>query len=447
MNMVLPKGGLRQRVFRAGGWTAVGYGFNQLLRFGSNLIMTRLLFPEAFGLMAIVQSVLIGVTMLSDMAASQSVIRSHKGSDPVYVNSAWTIQILQGAFVSILLVAGSGAIASHFKQPMLADLMRMAALIPLLAGFNSTNIALAQRKVEIKRLTAIDIGSLAFALVTSMLLAWHDPTPFALVEGNLAGAVVKLFASHMLLKGPRNRLAWDREAARSVLSFGSKAMLSSAITFMAGEGSRLLSANLISVKLLALIGLANTLNLIAWRAIQQLSGRVLFPAYAEILRTDPSRLSHALERSRAAQILPALPVSFAFALLGPRIVELLYDPRYVDAGLILQISAVGSMAGVLSGSYAGVLWAMNRVGLSTILLGIQVGLQWGGMLIGFTLAGPLGMVIGSASGAVLNYPVTALVFGSLGLWHRRVDLPVLLLAASTAIVVATTANWSVANSW
>ena len=43
--MSLSTSGLKQRVFRAGGWTAAGYGVGQLLRFGSNIILTRLLFP------------------------------------------------------------------------------------------------------------------------------------------------------------------------------------------------------------------------------------------------------------------------------------------------------------------------------------------------------------------------------------------------------------------
>jgi O-antigen/teichoic acid export membrane protein len=447
MSMVLPKLGLRQRVFQAGAWTAAGYGASQLLRFGSNLIMTRLLFPEAFGLMAIVQSVLIGVTMLSDMAASQSVIRSRSGANPTFLNTAWTIQILQGTLVSLVLLIGAGPIAAHFGQPMLADLLRVAALIALTAAFNSSKIAIAQRNVEVKRLTAIDIGSLALSLVASILLAWHDPTPFALVQGNLIGAIAKLAASHLLLHGPRNRLAWDRGVARSVLSFGSKVMLSSIVTFMAGEGSRLLSANLVSVKLLALMGLASTLNLIAWRAIQQLSGRVLFPAYAEVLREDPGRLSRVLERTRLVQIVPALCVSVAFAFLGPFIVGVLYDQRYADTGLILQISAVGSITGILSGSYSGVLWAMNRVGLGTILLSIQVALQWSGMLLGDHLAGPLGVVVGNTVGIMLNYPVTAIAYGRLGLWHRRIDIPVLLLAAVVTTAVVMTADWSVAKAW
>ncbi len=235
----------------------------------------------------------------------------------------------------------------------------MAALSSLIAGFNSTKIATAERRVEVKRLALIDTIGYSISIAATILLALRDPTPFALVQGNVVGALCKMLASHFLLPGPHNRLAWDRHAARSVFSFGSKVMISSSITFLAGEGSKLLSANLVSVQLLALIGLATNLNTIVWSAIQQLSGRVLFPAYAEVLRNNPGRLPRVLERTRAVQLLPACAASLIFALFGSKIVHFLYDARYADTGLILQISAVGMMTGALTGSYSGVLWAMN----------------------------------------------------------------------------------------
>ena len=447
MHSIAMPGSLKRRVLHAASWTTGGYAANQVMRFASNLVMTRILFPEAFGLMAIVQAVLLGVTMLSDMAASQSVVRSARGADPAYVNTAWTIQILQGAFVALVLFVGAGPIAAHYVQPLLADLIRVAAIVSLIGGFNSTKIALAERNVDAKRVTVIDTASLAASIVASILFAWYDPTPFALVLGNIVGALCKVLASHFWLHGQANRLAWDTGAARNVFSFGSKVVLSSTVTYMAGEGGKLLAANLISVNLLALLALAANLNMVVWRAIQQLSGRVLFPAYAEVLRDDPTRLPRVVERTRFVQVFPACAVSIVFALLGTHIVHLLYDQRYAGAGLLLQIGAVGTMVDVLTGSYGGVLWAMGRVGLGTILLCVQVVLQWGGMLIGHHVAGPLGVVVGATVGGILNYPVTAIAYSRFGLWHWRVDVPVLLSAVLAGAVVVLTGDWSIAKVW
>ena len=185
------QGGLKGRVLRAASWTTAGYAARQVLRFGSNLIMTRLLFPEAFGLMTIVQAVLVGVTLMSDLAATQSVVRSSRGSDPAYVNTAWTIQILQGVLIAAVVVMAAEPLARHFGQPLLVDLLRVAALSLLFTGFNSTKIATAERRVEVKRLALIDTIGYAISIVAMILLAWRDPTPFALVQGTVIGNLVQ----------------------------------------------------------------------------------------------------------------------------------------------------------------------------------------------------------------------------------------------------------------
>src|SRR5690606_17786644 len=108
--------------------------------------------------------------------------------------------------------------------------------------------------------------------------------------------------------------------------------LSSAVTYLAGEGRQLLLAALVDVRLLGLLALASALSLAAWTAIQQVAGKVLFPAYAEVLRNDPARLSSVVERARRAQLVPACLISVFFAFGGSALIALLYDPRYADAG-------------------------------------------------------------------------------------------------------------------
>ena len=53
-------------------WTIVSYGFSQMLRFGSNLVLTRLLVIEFFGLMAVVNILRAGIDFFSDIGISQS---------------------------------------------------------------------------------------------------------------------------------------------------------------------------------------------------------------------------------------------------------------------------------------------------------------------------------------------------------------------------------------
>src|SRR5947207_1772677 len=87
---------LKNRVLRAGVWTLASFGIRQAIRFGTNLVMTRLLVPEMFGVMAIATTVMIGLAMFSDVGLKQNVIHSRRGNEEAFLNTIWVIQIGRG---------------------------------------------------------------------------------------------------------------------------------------------------------------------------------------------------------------------------------------------------------------------------------------------------------------------------------------------------------------
>ncbi|MFC6638676.1 oligosaccharide flippase family protein [Sulfitobacter sediminilitoris] len=74
---------LMARVARSASWIVLGYGASQAIRLASNLILTRLLFPEAFGLMALVGVVTVGLTLFSDVGIAPSIAQSKRGMTPI----------------------------------------------------------------------------------------------------------------------------------------------------------------------------------------------------------------------------------------------------------------------------------------------------------------------------------------------------------------------------
>ena len=90
---------LKQRVVSSGSWVISGHVISQSLRFGGNLILTRLLVPEMFGVMAIVTIVMGGLVMFSDIGLLQNIVQSKRGEELDYLNTAWTIQIIRGFFI------------------------------------------------------------------------------------------------------------------------------------------------------------------------------------------------------------------------------------------------------------------------------------------------------------------------------------------------------------
>ncbi|OIQ99980.1 lipopolysaccharide biosynthesis protein WzxC [mine drainage metagenome] len=401
---------------------------SQVLRLGGNLILTRLLFPEAFGLMAIVQSVIAGMAMLSDLGIETSIIHNKRGHETAFVNTAWTMQVIQSVIIWIMLCIVAPLIASYYSQPMLASLMPAVGFGSVIGGFASTKLALINRSLLMKKLVLIEVGSNALGLFVMILWAWIDHSIWALVGGGLLSAFAKTAASHLLLEGDHNKFAWDRDSAKAMFGFGQWVLVSSILTFIAGEGNKLLVGAFLGVKLLAFFTLASTMSLVFWQIAQQVNSRVLFPAYSEVVRERPERLRAVAARSRLFLIIPGWLIAFFFVLWGDHFMWLLYDQRYAESGNMLRLLAMGSLMGVVGGSYNGLLWAKGMVRISTVVLAVQISVQVLGMILGHHFLGEQGVVLSVAVVSWILYPVQAYIHGRIGLWDPRVDMPFIAIS-------------------
>lgn len=423
---------LKQRVLQSGSWTLAGYGVNQALRLGGNLILTRLLFPEAFGMMAIVTIVCYGVTMFVDMGIAQSIVQNKRGNEPGFINTAWTIQIMLGVLIFIGLSVLAIPVSRFYGVPELAAMLPVIGVSAIINGFNSTRLYTAQRNLEAKRIALIETGSYALSLVLTVYLAWLMQSVWALVWGHVISNALKMAATHLLLSGIRNRLAWERDAAKQLVKFGRWVMWSSVLSFLSIEGGRLLIGALLDMRQLALFTLASTMNLMLWQAIQQLAGRVFFPAYAEVYRNDPKRLSAVMYKARLVITIPSWCLAVFFIFFGTRLMGLLYDERYLGSGAMLELLAAGSLVGCVWGSYTGVLLAMGKVATMTALTAIQIACQVAGMAIGYRYWGGTGIVIGLSAASWVMYCAQAAVMRLNGLWQLKLDL--VFIAASVLVM-------------
>jgi len=432
---------LLSRVLKGGSWSLAGNIASQAIRFGGNLVLTRLLFPQAFGLMAIAQSILTAARLFSDVGLMQSVIRSERGHEPRFLNTIWTLDIVKGIAIVAIMAAIAPFVAKGYSQPALVALLPAMGIAALISSFASTKIALVNRRIDIGRLVAIELGSQVCGLIVMIGWALIDPTPWALVGGNWSSTLTMTLASHFLLKGPSNTFGWDKTVIREVLTFGGWVMVSSSVTFLLGEGSNLLNASLVGATAVGFLGLSTNLALVAWNAIQQIGGRVLFPAYSEVWRDRPAELPRVVERSRRLQLLGGCLVATLFALAGNHVIDFFYDARYRAVGALIQIQAVGTVFAFISSSYAGVLWAIGRPGLNTIILAAQTALLFALLVIGHHFGGLLGLMTGSSFIGIVLYPFNAVLYARFKMFQPRTDIWPALLGLVLAAYVFEFGAW------
>ena len=405
-----------------------GYSIARLLRLASNLLLAHMLFPEAFGLMALVNIVVVGLTMLSDVGLVPGIVQSRRGDDPIFLDTAWSIQIGRGFVLWIAAWLLARPLADFYAQPELARLLPVAALGIVFAGFNSMALASFRRHLKLGRLTVLEIAPQLAGIVVMVGWAYYQRSVWALVAGSLTGACLRTLVSHAM-SDRRDHLCWNPEAARELLHFGKWIFLSTLVAFLSTQLDRLIFAKMIPLGQLGVYGIAAMFATIPIEILSRLGSSVVFPAFSRKL--EGSDLGSSYRRAR----LPLLAVSgltvAPLAAAGIPLIETLYDLRYAEAGWILQVLAAGAWFQALEVAPSCALLALGRpqwiaASHSAKVAGIALFVALGSWIGGFP-----GAVIGFASSNVLLYLTAALGAWLHGLGGFREDL-----MASAALVVA-----------
>lgn len=340
---------LRKRAMTAGSWNLVSQVASQVMRLGGNLIMARLLLPEMFGVMLIATTVSVLLHLLSDVGLRQNIIQSHRGDDPQFLNTAWTVQVIRGfvLFILTLLLALGAWLAqvaelwpadSTYAAPVLPLVLAVTGLSALIWGFQSTKIDVAVRTFQQKRVVLVDLGSQVVGLVVMLVLGSLTHSIWALVVAGLVSAVVWTVLGHTALEGHDNRLQWDRSALTELIVFGRWILLSSMVGVLAMYGDRMWFGASMTAAQLGVYSIAVLILGAVQTALMKVVGSVALPAFSEAARADDrERLKALYHRFRLLVDLLVLFICGGFLTASPLLIGWLYDERYSEAGPMLAI--------------------------------------------------------------------------------------------------------------
>lgn len=438
---------LKRRALSAAGHTMVGHGLTHVLRLGSNLITTRLLLPDMFGVMAIAQTVIVGLSLLSDMGLSQSIIQSRHGEEARFLNTAWVVQILRGGVIlaltllaSLLLYLGNlvGWVpeGTAYAAPVLPFVTAALSLTVLISGFESTKMSLSIRNLGLGPVIRVELFSHLCATATMVIWAYLERSAWALVGGWIVGALVKTALSHLALPGANNRLEWDPDALREIVHFGKWVFLSSILTFLVTNGDRLLLGGFLKPETLGLYSVAFLIVSAVQQSLSRLAGYVAYPVFSTVVRQRSGVLRQVYYQVRLPIDLAYLFGAGLFFGIGPWLIGLLYDHRYASAGQMLQtlgLTLVASRYEVLDQC----LLALGKPRLLTLMNLCRLFVLYGATPIAFHLFGLPGALWAIVASAFGGLPLGLYLKARLGLLNPAREM----LSLAFFLIVAASAYW------
>jgi O-antigen/teichoic acid export membrane protein len=421
---------LRSRVVSASTWTLLGIGSSRMLSMANNLILTRLLFPEAFGLMTLVTVVTIGVQLFSDIGLRATVLTHERGDDPEFLDTTWVLQILRGALLWLVVVALAWPAASFYQEPLLRWMLPVAGLAALVNGFGSTAGYTLARRVTPQRAIVLGLIVQFVTLLLTIGLALVWKSVWVLVGATVLSAVLGTIGSYRLIPERKHRFRVNREDARSIYRFGRWILFSTAITFFLTQGDRLVLGKLLTKEMLGVYSVAFVLSETALQLASRLSFNVLHPVFSEIRHDPGPAMRSKIFRLRGTLLVTVLPIVWILAVFGESLVGLLYDGRYADAGWMAQILALGAVGRLVAITSDRQILAVGDSFGYLLLQVARVVLLVACAFVGYRWDGFRGLLFGVAAARNLEYLPLALLLRRHGSWLPGLDAAAFLSSAA-----------------
>ncbi|MEG4573110.1 oligosaccharide flippase family protein [Microcoleus sp. N3A4] len=394
-------------------WTIASYGSSQIIRFASNLILTRLLLPELFGLVGLAYVFITGINLFSDIGLGPSIIQNKRGEDPQFLNTAWTLQVIRSFFIWICLIVITHPVANFYGDPRLQWLIPVIGINSLIGGFNSTATSSLNRQMAIKRVVIFELGIQIVSTTVMIVWAWFDRSIWAIIAGGFSAALMELVWSHFLIRGKSNRFAWDKEAAKEIFAYGKWIFVSTALFFLCSQADRLILGKIFTLTMLGIYGIAFTLGDMPRQVIIAISGRVIFPSISMLAELPRQELRAKILNNRKLILIPLAVGLAIFVSFGDQLILTLYRKEYAAASWMMPILALGVWHTTLHNMMGSCLLAVGKsqypaIGNLLTFVNLCIGIP-----LGYHLKGNLGAVIAVALGDLPTYAVT-----NYGLWRE-----------------------------
>ena len=420
-------------------WVVAPMGVGVALRLGTNIVLARLLAPEIFGLMLVVNMLRTGTELLSDIGIGQSVVRSKREPDHAFLDTAFTIQLLRGAVLTLVMVALAYPLALLYGSEF-EEILLTVSVIFLITGLQSPALFLMQRNMQLRPRAALEVIVTVFQCSTTIGLAFFFPTVWALVWGLLLSTAFGTALSYFVGDRRIPRLRLHRDHLREIVHFGKWIFFATLIYFAASSTDRAFFGAMLPMAAVGIYSVARTFSDMVGLLAQRLGAFLVFPKVANLRSQDRVVAARVKQARRHTLTLVALGLGTAIAGADAFIL-VCYDARYHSAAFMLPVLLFGAWFGVLAIFGEALLLGCDRPAPGAFANGGKFVTLAVGLPLALTSAGMFGGLLVLALAEVVRWLILsrALLKEKMAFFGDDVVLTVLLVIVAVVVKLALSA--------
>ncbi|MGF1606321.1 MAG: oligosaccharide flippase family protein [Rhodothalassiaceae bacterium] len=373
------------RLMRGAMWLGAARLFVNSIGFVSTLILARLLVPDDFGLVALSSTLSALINALTAVPVAQALVRQDH-VDRQDMDTAWTLNLLRGCGVFLLISAFAWPFSNIYDDPRLMIILPVTGLGALLTGLENPSLVTFSRDLVFWQKFVLQSSAKVVGFAVSFSIAIIFQSYWALILGGLASNAMHLLVGYLV------KPYWPRPSfarVRQIWAFSSWLGLSHILNTLSWRADALILGLDLPKREVGLYKVASDLAILPTRELLGPISSTLFPGFSSARRSGSDMVS-AFNRTQSLMAFVGLPIGIGFVLVADRFVPLVLGEKWLAIIPIIQVIGIPlALNSIVSGAPGFALSqglpkallfrdaAIFAIRLPALIIGLLLGGLWG----------------------------------------------------------------------
>ena len=391
-------GNLSRKASQGAVWITVAIIFSRGLKIISTIILTRLLLPSDYGIMAIAIVVITLMQNLTRTGFDQALIQKQKKSEE-FLNIAWTFELLKNLFLFLILFILAPIFARFFNEPVASAVLKTISFGLIFRGLTNVGIVYFRKHLDFKKQSIFIIIPVIIYVVVVIPLAFILKNVWALVWASLAKEMVVCMISY-IMHPYRPILDFNTKKIKKLVNFGKWIFGNSIIAMIRKQGIALLVGKLFGMAILGFYDRAEAFSIILFIQVIEVVWSVAYPVYSQ-LQVAQKRLKKAYLLTLQLLTFVGLPMVGGFLILSNNFIHLFLTDKWIDIAPVIQVLCVSAIITFITTPAEIMFQAVGKPSINTKILTI-------GVIILAVFIYPLSLKYG-ITGTAISYSLSNLI--------------------------------------
>lgn len=325
---------LKDKTVKGVAWSAVERFSAQGIQFVFNILIARILLPEDYGVVAMLNIFLAVSQTFIDSGFATALIRKQDRTEADYSTVFW-FNVGVSTFFCALLWLTAPAIAAFYKIPLLTKVTRILSLTLVINAFRAVHETHLTIEMNFKRRAVVTILCVIFNGAVGLWMAAAGHGVWALVVQSVFGSILRTVLMWIMVRW-RPRLIFSKDSFKEMFGFGSKLLGSSLLDTLYNNIYTLVIGKAFSPSALGNYNRAESFAAFPSSSATSLLQTVTYPALSSI-QNDEERLRSAYKRLLNLSAFVVFPMMVGMAAVADPLIRLLLTDKWEACIIYLQI--------------------------------------------------------------------------------------------------------------